>query len=42
MNNRFRNTPDTSGLKLKLGKIKFVTCFVIGGKPSEGKTKGIC
>ena len=29
-----------SGVKHNIKK-EFVTCFVIGGKPSKGKTKGI-
>ena len=39
LNNHCSNTPDTSGVKLKIKKI--FTCFVIGGNPTKGKTKGI-
>ena len=39
LNNQCSNTPDTSGVKLNIKK--FFTCFVIGGKPTKGKTKGI-
>ena len=34
------NTPKALGVKLNMKK-EFVTCFVIGGKPLKGKTKGI-
>ena len=40
LNNHCSNTPDTSDVKLIYIK-EFVTCFVIGGKPAKGKTKGI-
>ena len=40
LNNHCSNTPDTSGVTLNIKK-KVVTCFVIGGKPTKGKTKGI-
>ena len=35
------NTLDTLGVKLIYKKKKFFTCFVIGGKPSKGKTRGM-
>ena len=40
LNKYCSNTSETSGVKLNIKK-EFVTCFVIGGKPSKGKTKGI-
>ena len=40
LNNHCSNTPDTSGVKPNIKK-EFFTCFVIGGKPTNGKTKGI-
>ena len=39
-NDHCSNTPDTSGVKLNIKK-EFVSCFIIGGKPSKGNTKGI-
>ena len=41
LHNHCSNTPDTSGVKLNIKKNYFVSCFVICGKPSKGKTKGI-
>ena len=35
------NIPDTSGVKLNNYKKEFVSCLVIGEKPSKGNTKGI-
>ena len=40
LNNHCSNTPDTLSVKLKNIE-EFITCFVIGGKPAKGKTKGI-